>query len=137
MKIEITIIGGTSSTDKSLKEIVGTALINGGFQGYTEFGKLVAQITKQSDHCEVAAVSRIMTGISRRIEPSRAGAYAEILGVDKQVLLSFGQAGKHHRPKPISIDDSVDISVLVKNLAKIKDPSVKDLVKEILYLSHS
>ncbi len=128
---------GGNGNGKGLKDLVEPALKSKGFNSYQEFAARVAKITKSKQHAEVACVSRIMLGQSSRLEPHRAKAYSEILEIPENDLLELGGAGNYHKKsKPIMVDDSTDITQVIKKMAQRKEVNVEDLVKELLYMQH-
>lgn len=134
MKIKIEIMGGDG---KSLKDLVEPALKSKGYQTYQEFAEKAAKITGSTAHAEVACISRVMLGETRRLDPYRAKAYAKILDIPETMLLELGGAGNYYKKtKPIVVDDKTNITQVIKRLAERKEVSVEDLVKELLYMQH-
>lgn len=135
MQIKIEITGGNGKGE-SLEELVKTALKKQGYNSYTEFAELVAEKSGAQKHAEVACVSRVVLGQTKRIDPDKAKIYAEILKIPAKTLLAFGAAGKFDKPRPIILDDGVDITKVVKKLAAQNSVTMEDLIKEFLYLTH-
>ncbi|MES3031188.1 MAG: hypothetical protein V4697_02130 [Patescibacteria group bacterium] len=135
MKIKIEILGG-SGNGNTIIDLVGPALKHKGYNSYAEFGEIVARKTKSSAHSEVAAISRLMLGQTSKLDPVRAKAYSEILGIPEKSLLAFGGAGKYHKTRPLIIEDGADVTNAIKKLAQRGTVTVEDLVKEFLYMQH-
>lgn len=134
MKIRLEILGEDGNSN-FLKDLVEPAFKRKGFASYNEFAQLISEHTKSSLHAEVAGISRVMIGQTNRLDPERATAYAKVLGIPEKSLMAFaGAVGRVKKSKPIILDDSTNVTVIVKKLAQRQNVTLEDLVKEFLYM---
>ncbi len=136
MQIKIEILGNRVGNGDSLKDVIETAMKKKGFENYTQFAEKVAEARNSKIASETQGISRIMLGSTSRLEPDKAKVYAKILELPEHDLLKFGSVGKYHKGKPIIVDDSTDVTKLVKKLGTQRAVSLEDLVKQLLYLQH-
>lgn len=131
MKIKIELIDGSS-----MGTLLEKALKEKGYSSYSEFARLVMQKTGGTEHGEFNSIANLIKGLTSRVTPARARAYAEILGIPEETLLPLCKIGTYHKAKPILIEDTAVITDAIKKMATQDSVSMEDLVKELLYLSH-
>lgn len=138
MKISISLSNTDGPEQDTLKSILGSALNAKGFTSQTAFGREVAKKLGTTPHGETAALNRIVMGKVKKIEPQRAEAYAEILGIAKENLLKCNDIirNESRANKPFHLDAKQDVASVIKKLSQKQSVSAEDLMKELLWLAH-
>ncbi len=136
MKIRFQVLGNSAKND--IDQMIRSALAKKGYTSLTAFGVAVAEKRGTKAHGEMEALRRVLSGESRKIDPEKSAVWEELLGLKRgglSKLISIGDTRETEERRPFEIDAGLDVTVVIKRLAKQEIISAEQLAKELLWLS--